>query len=330
MKAITYQKASDTFTYAELPVPELETEFDVLVKVNAVGLNPVDAKVNFWTGMVSNMDDNFVGGLDVTGEIVAVGGKVSQWKVGDKVLYHGNMRRAHGGFAEYAIQDARTLTAQPNVSAVIAAATPCAAWTAYRALFGKLSIEKRDSIFIAGGAGGVGSFAIQMAKIAGVKTIITTSSAAKHEYVTGLGATHVIDYRNEDVINKVLEITDGQGVEVSLDCVGGENDVICASVLGFEGEMVELVSTVNPTNYPDAFLKGLSFHQLSLGSGHVNGQKGLSSITIAGTKVSELIEKGKITIPQLEVIKLEQVGDALKAMREQKTVGKIVASVSSN
>ncbi|WP_375749458.1 zinc-binding dehydrogenase [Vibrio sp. HN007] len=328
MKAVTYQKESDTFTFSETNSPKLETEYDVLVKVMAVGLNPVDAKVHQWTGMVNGMDDNFVGGLDVSGEVVEVGSAVSEWKVGDKVLYHGNMRRVHGGFAEFAIQDSRTLVRHPNVSAETAAATPCAAWTAYRALFEKLSIEKRSSVFIAGGAGGVGSFAIQLARIAGVKTIITTSSAANHDYVKSLGATHTIDYRTEDVVAAVLDITDQKGVEVSLDCVGGENDLICASVLGYEGEMVELVSTVNPNNYPGAFLKGLSFHQLSLGSGHVNGEHGFSTITHAGNKVSELIESGDLTIPKLEIIKLEQIGDALKAMREQRTIGKIVASTT--
>lgn len=327
MKAITYQKTQDTFTYAELPTPELQTEFDVLVKVHAVALNPVDAKVNFWHGMVPDMNDSFVGGLDVSGEIVAVGEAVTEWQVGDRVLYHGNMRRVHGGFAEYAIQDAHTLTAHPNTSAEVAAATPCAAWTAYRALVDKLNIETRSSIFIAGGAGGVGSFAIQMAKHFGIETIVTTASAAKHEYVKSLGATHAIDYRDEDVIEQVMAITNGNGVDVSLDCVGGDNDILAASVLNFEGEMVELVRTLRPESYPNAFLQGLSFHQLSLGSGHVNGVKGAETITKSGKAVSKLLDLNILHVPELEVIPLEQVGDKLLEMRAQRTTGKIVAKL---
>ncbi len=328
MKAITYQKDQDTFTYTDIDTPALASGLDVLVKVHAVGLNPVDAKVNLWHEMVDGMDDTFVGGLDVSGEIVAIGDKVSGWQVGDRVLYHGNMRRMSGGFAEYAIQDSRTLVAHPDVAPEVAAASPCAGWTAYRALVDKLNISTRKSIFIAGGSGGVGSFAIQLARFFGVETIITTSSAANHEFVRSLGATHVIDYKQEDVREQIMAITEGLGVEVSLDCVGGDNDILCASVLGFEGEMVELVRTTRATEYPGAFLQGLTFHQLSLGSGHVNGARGLQSIVEAGTSFSALLEAGNIKVGNLKVIALEAAGEALLSIRQQRTVGKVVVKIN--
>ncbi len=326
MKAVTYQKNQDCFSVSQLKLPQLQNPFDVLVKVHAVGLNPVDSKINLWHSMVENMGDDFVGGLDISGEIIAVGEAVQLWKVSDRVLYHGNMRRHCGGFAEYALQDSRTLTLHPNISTEIAAATPCAAWTAYRALHDKLNIKSRKSLFIAGASGGVGSFAVQLAKIYNIQTIITTCSSQNHDYVKGLGATHIIDYRAEDIISRVREITKGQGVEASIDCVGGENDIIAASVLGFEGEMVEIVKEINAQTYPQAFLKGLSFHQLSLGSGHVNGEYGRSTIVKAGRKVSRYLEEGSLTVPQLKIISLEDIGDALMEMRSQRTVGKIVAS----
>ncbi|TMX64691.1 zinc-binding dehydrogenase [Vibrio rotiferianus] len=328
MKAITYQKDQDTFTYTDIDTPALASGLDVLVKVHAVGLNPVDAKVNLWHEMVDGMNDTFVGGLDVSGEIVAIGDMVSGWQVGDRVLYHGNMRRMSGGFAEYAIQDSRTLVAHPDVAPEVAAASPCAGWTAYRALVDKLNISTRKSIFIAGGSGGVGSFAIQLARFFGVETIITTSSAANHEFVRSLGATHVIDYKQEDVREQIMAITEGFGVEVSLDCVGGDNDILCASVLGFEGEMVELVRTTRATEYPGAFLQGLTFHQLSLGSGHVNGARGLQSIVEAGTSFSALLETGNIKVGNLKVIALEAAGEALLSIRQQRTVGKVVVKIN--
>ncbi|WP_282066333.1 zinc-binding dehydrogenase [Vibrio rotiferianus] len=328
MKAITYQKDQDTFTYTDIDTPALACGLDVLVKVHAVGLNPVDAKVSLWHEMVDGMDDTFVGGLDVSGEIVAIGDKVSGWQVGDRVLYHGNMRRMSGGFAEYAIQDSRTLVAHPDVAPEVAAASPCAGWTAYRALVDKLNISTRKSIFIAGGSGGVGSFAIQLARFFGVEIIITTSSAANHEFVRSLGATHVIDYKQEDVREQIMAITEGSGVEVSLDCVGGDNDILCASVLGFEGEMVELVRTTRATEYPGAFLQGLTFHQLSLGSGHVNGARGLQSIVEAGTSFSALLEAGNIKVGNLKVIALEAAGEALLSIRQQRTVGKVVVKIN--
>ncbi|USD67306.1 zinc-binding dehydrogenase [Vibrio sp. SCSIO 43136] len=327
MKAITYQKSQDTFTVTQLDTPSIHKPYDVLVKVDAVGLNPVDAKVHLWNSMVDGFDDSFVGGLDVSGEIIALGSAVEGWSIGDKVLYHGNMTRTQGGFAEFAVQDARTLVAHPNVSPEVAAATPCAAWTAYRALVDKLAIEQRNSIFIAGGSGGVGSFAIQMAKHFGVETIITSCSERNHEFVKQLGATHILNYQSQDIEQEVMQITNGIGVDVALDCVGGDNDKLCAAVLSFEGEMVELVKTVEPASYHNAFLRGLTFHQLSLGSGHRNGEKGLQSLVNAGKQVSALLEQGVLTVPNLQIITLEQVGDALKDMRNQRTVGKIVAKL---
>lgn len=327
MKAITYQKSSDTFSVSEISTPSLESEFDVLVKVVAVALNPVDAKINLWHEMVPNMDDQFVGGLDVSGEIIAVGSKVDNWQVGDKVLYHGNMRRAHGGFAEFAIQDSRTLVKHPVISAESAASIPCAAWTAYRALVDKLNASHKESILITGGSGGVGSFAIQIAKALGVKTIITTCSQANHEVVRQLGATHVIDYRSSDVVAEVMKMTEEQGVDIALDCVGGDNDKLAADVLAYEGEMVELVQVVMPERYDNAFLKGLSFHQLSLGSGHVNGPKGMKTLVDAGNAVNALVESGDVVVPNLKVITLEEIGDALLDIRSQRTVGKIIAKL---
>ncbi|MEZ9864397.1 zinc-binding dehydrogenase [Vibrio breoganii] len=326
MKALTYNASSDQFVLKQLSMPQIETGWDVVVKVDAVALNPVDSKVHLWKGMVENMDDNFVGGLDVAGEIVEVGDKVIEWSVGDRVLYHGNMRRTQGGFAEYAVQDSRTLIEHPDTDSSVAAATPCAGWTAWCALVDKLDIAKRDSIFIAGGSGGVGSFAIQLAKHYKVPTIITTCSAKNHKFVEELGATHCIDYLESDVVAKVDEIMQGKGVEVALDCVGGDNDILCSKVLGYQGQMVELVQVVRPEAYDNAFLRGLSFHQLSLGSGHVNHRRGRNAIVSAGNAFNLLLEQGEITIPQLQIISLDEAGDALTKIREQRTVGKVVVT----
>lgn len=328
MKAVTYQPDQDRFSVSDIAIPTIASKFDVLVRVHSVALNPVDAKVSLWHAMVPDMNDDFVGGLDVSGEIVAVGEAVDGWSLGDRVLYHGNMRRTHGGFAEYALQDSRTLIAHPNVPSSVAAATPCAAWTAYLALVDRLDIKNRKSIFIAGGAGGVGTFALQLAQYFGVETIITTASLTKHEYVTSMGATHAIDYRDQDVVSEVLKLTNGDGVEVSLDCVGGDNDIICADVLSYEGHMVELVKVVEPSKYSGAFLKGLSFHQLSLGSGHAYGERGRASIVSVGEAVSQLLEQGQLRVPELEVVSLDQISGKLMEIRQQRTTGKIVVNLA--
>jgi NADPH:quinone reductase-like Zn-dependent oxidoreductase len=125
MKALVYDPCSDHFSVLEQALPS-PGPHDVLVRVHACGLNPVDAKIHQWQAMVPGMSADWVPGLDVAGEIAALGSAVDSWKVGDRVLYHGDMFRPHGGFAEFAVQDARTLTRRPDVSPELAAATPCA------------------------------------------------------------------------------------------------------------------------------------------------------------------------------------------------------------
>ena len=145
--------------------------------------------------------------------------------------------------------------------------------------------------------------------------------------MTELGATDVIDYKREDVVARVLDITDQQGVAIGLDTVGPDNDLIVANSLGFEGQMVELVDTVRPVRYRDAFMRGLSFHQLSLGAGHRNGTLAKATLTSAGEAFSSLLEQGKVQVAALEVVTLEQAGEKLADMLKQRTVGKIVVKV---
>ncbi len=326
MKALTFDPGTDLFRIADLEVPEVGS-LDVLIKVDACGLNPVDAKITRWKSRVPTMSNSWVPGLDVSGQITEIGIDVKGWKIGEKVLCHGNMLRPHGGFAEYTIQEADTLVPHPELTPEVAAATPCAGWTAWRALVNKLRVNEQDSILITGGSGGVGSFAIQIARYFGLKTIITTCSARNHEYVKELGATHAIDYRNEDVVSRVLEITNQQGVEIGLDTVGAENDVITANSLAYEGQMAEIAGVVRPSQYQDAYSKGLSFHQFSLGSSHRYGPSAKAKLTAAGREFSSLVEQGHIEAVALKSITLDEVSQALIEILEQRTVGKIVMKV---
>ncbi|SDQ83861.1 zinc-binding dehydrogenase [Pseudovibrio sp. Tun.PSC04-5.I4] len=323
MRALTYHKSNDQFVLAQLDKPAPSAD-EVLVKVVAAGLNPVDAKIHKWCGGARDMDDTWVPGLDVSGIIEAVGANVEGWSMGDAVLYHGNMFKPCGGFAQYALADADALIPHPDVDPVIAAATPCAGWTAWRALTHKLQIENRKSLLVLGGSGGTGGFAIQIARYFGVETILATCSEQNADYVTSLGATRTIDYNWEDVLSTVYENTARQGVEVAFDTVGGDNDILAANCLGFEGHMVELVGVVRPPIYNGAFLKGLSFHQLSLGSAYRGGTKAKADLVKAGAAFSKLLEAGEITVPRLQQVSLEEAGDALKTIRNQRTVGKIV------
>ena len=323
MKALTFDPTSDTFAIRDLPVPS-PGPGDVLVKVAASGLNPVDAKITRWKAMVPDMNAAWTPGLDVSGEIVQVGAGVEGWKAGDRVLYHGNMLRPHGGLAEYAIHKAVTLIAHPPVSSAVAAATPCAGWTAWRALHNKLRLEQGHSFLVTGGSGGVGGFAIQIAKDLGLRQIIATCAAKNHAYVLSLGATAAIDYRTEDVAARVRELTGGRGVDRALDAVGPDEDLLVAEALAFEGEMVELVDVVRPGEYRDVFQRGLSFHQLSLGAGHRAGPEAEARIVQAGTACCRMLAERRLTVSVLETIPLADAGPRLVEIRERRSVGKTV------
>lgn len=323
MKAVTFNPASNSFHIKDLPIPRIGA-YDVLVKVKACGLNPIDAKISIWKGLVADMDNSWVPGLDVSGSVVEVGKKVTRWKPGDRIFYYGNMLKPHGGYAEYAVQEEDAILQNLNMPHAIAAATPCAGWTAYRCLMEKLRLNTHDSLLILGGAGGVGSFAIQIAKYVGVKNIIATCSTDNMAFVRQLGATHIIDHTKQDTVREVMRITNDQGVTKALDTVGPDNDITAANSLSFNGQMVELVSFARPAKYYNAFMKSLTFHQMSLGGGYEAGECGLFSIMETGRLFTDLVDRGLVEVPLKRIIELEEVPDVLSHMLTGRTVGKIV------
>lgn len=319
MRALTYNVNQDQFELNDLPIPDPKDN-EVLVKVQACALNPIDSKIFNWHTLVPNMGTDFIVGLDVVGQITKLGSSVSQYKVGDQVLFHGDMLSKHGGLAEYTIQPATAMLHLPsNIPVSVAASSPCTGWTAWRALVDRLKIQDKESIFISGASGGVGSFAVQIAKYFGVKNIIASCSASHMDYVKCLGASSVIDYNTQDVVGQVDSLTDHQGVDVALDCVGKKSEIQCANVLKYEGALVSLVEVANLRNYNDAKARGLTVHQLSLGAGYRNDSKGLDTIFEAGRAVTNLLVKGKLKAPPLSEITLEQAADVLLRMRKHGT-----------
>jgi NADPH:quinone reductase len=262
MKALLYNLETDTFSVNEnVPIPEPE-EDEIRVKVLATALNPVDAKISTWKFILPPGTTNTVIGLDVCGLVDKIGSAVTTVAVGDYVLYHGRMRKGNGGFAEYAIHDALTTVVLGKtlpMDAVMLAATPCAAWTAHRALFDKLLLprigstpplvntsegEVEPSLAVVGASGGVGSFAIQLAALAGLKTIVAVCSNKHEQHVRSLGATHYVDYKADSIHNGLQLATGGEGVNRILDCVGSDTTKDAIQSLAFDGLVCPIVSTV--------------------------------------------------------------------------------------
>ena len=296
---------------------------EVRVQVQAVSLNPVDYKMGAaghpaWAYP-------FVLGLDVAGTIDALGDQVAGWEVGDRVFYHGNLSRP-GGFAAYTVTTARVLARIPDsVSFVAAAAVPCAGLTAYQALQRRLHVQARQMILIQAGAGGVGGFGVQLAARAGAR-VITTASKGNHAYVRGLGAEAVIDYRQEDVAERVMAWTDGRGVDGVVDTLSGASATAGSKLLAFGGGIACVAGMPDFEQMP--FQKALSVHQIMLGGAYFHGgDAAQADLARMGEEMIALVAAGEIDPMVSEVISLEAVPAGLERLAGRHVRGKIVAKV---
>ena len=202
MKAVAYQKAGPITSLEALVDIELDTPVaqghDLLVRVQAISVNPVDTKIRNNVNPENNQWKTL--GWDAVGVVEAIGGQVSQFKVGDEVWYAGALNR-QGSNSELQLVDERIVGHKPKtLEATEAAALPLTAITAWEMLFDRLQVPKvapeNTTILVIGGAGGVGSITIQLLKQLTNLTIITTASRTEtKEWVKQLGADYVLDHR---------------------------------------------------------------------------------------------------------------------------------------
>lgn len=304
-----------------IPVPR---DNEILVRVHAAGLNPVDYKVAAsghpaWTYP-------FTLGLDVAGTVVETGKFVTHLSPGDRVFYHGDLSKP-GGFAEYAVTTAHTVSKIPGgITFSEAAALPCSGLTAYQALYRKIDMSGMESILIHGGAGGVGGFAIQLAKRAGLM-VITTCSPENNDWVAKLGADFAIDYKNEDVTLRVMEITDGQGVNAILNTLGAESAQEDILRLSYNGHLI-CIADLPDLSKVNLWSRAMSVHTIALGGAHGSGnyaqQRDLANMA---TELIILVSIGGI-LPMIESrISLEEIPEAFRRLATRHARGKIVAEI---
>jgi NADPH:quinone reductase-like Zn-dependent oxidoreductase len=216
MKAIILEKAGSVENLILKDVEQPDTkENEVLVEVKAISINPVDFKVRSAeevVNMIYGEERPVILGWDIAGTVVSVGGKVTHFKTGDDVFGMVNFPGAGKAYAEYVVAPEAHLAKMPeNVSFEDAAATTLAALTALQVLQSR--IKKNDRVLIHAGSGGVGHFAIQIAKHFGAY-VVTTSSSKNRDFVMSLGADEHIDYRNqafEEVASNIDFVLDGMG-----------------------------------------------------------------------------------------------------------------------
>ncbi|RJG47558.1 NADP-dependent oxidoreductase [Motilimonas pumila] len=231
MKAVQLL-SQDQISISEIDLPTLKSE-EVLIKVAGVGVNPVDWKIA--SGQLAQLIDQplpLTLGSDVAGEVVE---SAHGFKAGDKVYAMKTIGQT-GSLSEYcSVKRSHLARAPKNLSLAQAASLPMAALTSWQALFvaGKLSREQR--VLIQAGAGGVGSIAIQLAKIMGAY-VITTASEKNRDYLLALGADEVIDYESQSVIDELAE----QPVDLVIESMWGQFQLDAVAVLKPQGRLVSL------------------------------------------------------------------------------------------
>ncbi|HMO50037.1 MAG TPA: NADP-dependent oxidoreductase [Kiritimatiellia bacterium] len=216
---------------------------EVRIRVRAAGVNPVDSKIR--RGLLQQRLPHvlpIIPGWDVAGEVDAVGDGVTRFRVGDAVFAYARKPVVQfGAYAEYIVLPENQAANKPvRASHVEAASIPLAALTAWQSLFDAAGLRAGQSVLIHAGAGGVGGFAIQLAKQAGA-TVITTAGPENHAYVRSLGADEVIDYRALDFRAAVSEHFPG-GVDVAYDTVGGDVQTRSADVVKPGGVLVSILA----------------------------------------------------------------------------------------
>lgn len=323
--AINRPGSFENLTLMDLPKPTPERG-ELLIKIHAAGLNPVDYK------MLASGHKNwiypFIPGLDGAGVVEEVGEDVTDFSVGDRVFYHGDLSKP-GTFAEYAVTTALTAAKIPEgMDFITAAALPCAGLTAYQALTRKVNTAHMDWVLIHGGAGGVGGFALQIAKSLGLKTI-TTCSKENEDFVRSLGADVVIDYKNEDVTDRVLTITKSLGADFILNTVSGESSQEDLARLSYNGHLISIVDLPDLTAF-NPYRKAVSIHSVSLGGAHSSGndlqKKDLSTMSM---ELAHLVMEDKVDPMISKVLPFSALKEGLKELTTRHARGKIVVKINA-
>jgi alcohol dehydrogenase len=307
MKAAQFSEYGDpsVLRIVEIDKPPVG-DGQVLVEVHAASLNPFDTSVRagYMKDMIPLNLPITLGG-DIAGVIVEPG--TSNFKVGEKVYGQANAVAGNSGaFAEYAATSASEIAAMPDgFDFKHAAALPLVSASARQALRQHINLQSGDKIFIHGGAGGIGSVAIQLAKHLGAY-VASTANGANIEYVKSLGADEVIDYKNEDYAERLT------GYDAVFDTVG-DNFPRMYDVLRSGGTAVTMIAEVDEAKAAELDITAIRQ------STHVT--------TEILDELRELAESGVIE-PQIDqVFPLDQIKDAMKAREEGSVKGKIVISI---
>jgi NADPH2:quinone reductase len=304
-----------------LPVPGLG---EILVKVHAAGVNRPD---------VSQRSGSYppppgasdLPGLEISGEVVALGPDVKKHKLGDKVM----SLVAGGGYAQYCVaQDAQAMAVPPALSMLEAGATAETLMTVWHNVFERGALKAGETLLIHGGSSGIGTMATQLAKALGSKVIVTVGSKEKADACLKLGANRAINYKTEDFVAEVKTATAGAGVDVILDMVGGDYIERNYDAAAMDGRIVQIAFLGGPkttVNFTKLMVKRLH-HTGSTLRPRSNADKA-AMVAAIEAKVMPLLREGRVKPLMDSTFPLEKAADAHRRMETSEHIGKIVLAL---
>jgi NADPH:quinone reductase len=344
MKAVEMHKFGSKEVFEERDVPKPSPgNGEVCIQIKASGFNPVDYKLR---GGWFPIDPNQILGCDCSGVIESVGEGTPSFSIGDEVysICGSFFHCSNGGYAEYVCVPAELVAKKPaNLTFEEAAAVPLAAMTAYRATLAVSAIKAGDAVFVAGLGGGVGTFAAQFLRVAGVKNVYTVAkgekSAAFLQKELGMRRDHILIYdglSSEELKEKLIEMNSGKLFDATLDLVGGKVKELCLDLTGYSGHF----STILPESdfqWFDVWSensiprgRNLSIHQVAIGAELGSQDRKTWQIYRRHMGlISQMIESGQVRpiVQNIGPLSAKTVQKAHELLEEGHVKGKLIMKV---
>lgn len=307
----------------ERPIPEI-SETEVLIKVHAAGINRPDVmqRKGLYTPPSGASD---IPGLEVSGTVYKVGKKVLHLKEGDKVcaLVTG------GGYAEYCLANAELCLPIPDdLDFIQAAALPETFFTVWSNIFDRAKLKHHESLLIHGGSSGIGTTAIQLAKVFGAKVFITAGSREKCAFCTKLGADAAINYIEQDFVTEIKRLTHDQGVDVILDMIGGDYFPRNLKCMGFDARLVQIA--IQNGSKTAVNLLPIMLKRLTITGSTLRSRSNTFKIEIAKqllVNVWPLLKSGEVKPVIHTTFSLQNAKIAHQLMESSSHVGKIILTI---
>ena len=314
----------------EAAEPEPSGDHDVLVRLKAAGINPVDYKLRAG-GTIGGVLPAVLG-WDGAGIVESVGGSVTRVRPGDDVYFcDGGFGPTPGTYQELKVVDEGYLARKPaSLSFVEAAAAPLVTITAWEALHGRARIEAGQTVLVQAGAGGVGHMSVQLARLAGARVATTVTPGRKTELAASLGAELCIDYQREDVGERLRAWTGQDGADIVHDTVGGKTFTACFSLVRPYGD---LVSNVESPWEPEA-IQAMHYRNLRVSFtwmpapsvfGWPDQRERQRTIL---EQAARHFDAGDLRVEVGATFPLEHAGDAHRALEAGEVIGKAVLTTA--